>query len=192
MATVTVTLAETSPEETVTTALPLRTAVTRPSPLTVATDSSLIAHFTAASSMARPFSSRTEACSRAVSPASVSVTDDGSMVIVRADWDTVTVAFPCFCPAVAVISAVPLPCAVTSPPPLTDATEGFRLDQTTAWPDKAAPASSCTCASSCTDWPIAVSVTVFGVTTTFAGPVDRVGPSLPQETRANSAIRKRR
>ena len=158
----------------------------------VATEASLIVHFTAASSMTRPLSSSTEAFSLAVSPAFENVADEGSTVTVRADWVTVIADFPCFCSTVAVISAVPLLIAVTSPPLFTDATDGFRLDHTTSCPDRVEPASSCTCASSCTDWPIAVSVTVFGVTTTLAGPVDRVGPSLPQEARANRARKQKR
>ena len=83
--------------------------------------------------------------------------------------DDQPVAVPDTPPAVAVMVAVPLPVAVTSPDPSTVATEVALLDQATAAPAIARPFWSRTSAESCTVAPKAASWVVAGVTVTVVG-----------------------
>ena len=72
-----------------------------------------------------------------VAPIISSVYDDGSIVmLVATGLATVMAAWADRLPAWAVISAMPLPTAVTRPAPLTVATASSALDQVMVWPDK--------------------------------------------------------
>ena len=115
-----------------------------------------------------PLASAASAARRSVSPVTT-VSAAGVTVTALTSWATVTVALPDAEPAVAVIVAVPLPAAVTSPDALTVATAAALLDQVTAAPAIALPFWSRTSAVNCSVAPNAVSRTVAGATATVAG-----------------------
>ena len=127
-------LADALPERAVTVTLPLPTAVTRPSLLTVATDASLLDHVTTAPDTGCPFPSSTEADSCTVSPRDISVADDGSITILPADCITDTGMLADALPERAVTVTLPLVTAVTRPCGVTVATDTLLLDHSTVAP----------------------------------------------------------
>jgi len=80
---------------------------------------------------------------------------------------TVSVAVPVFPSLIAVMTAEPAARPVTSPLPLTDATDGFELVQLTARPESVLPLASLSVAASCWVWPTWI-VAEPGVTATEA------------------------
>ena len=104
-----------------------------------------------------------------MSPRANSVSAAGVTVTAPTSWATVTCALPEAEPAVAVIVAVPLPAAVTSPDASTVATAAALLAQLSAAPAIALPFWSSTSAVSCSVAPNAVNWTVAGATATEAG-----------------------
>ena len=123
--------------------------------------SSPLDQVTASSIIAFPCWSSTVAVNCTVAPVISRVYDDGSIVIVVATGSgtvTVIVALPMASPAWAVISAMPLPTAVTSPWSSTVATVSSLLDQVTASSIIAFPCWSSTVAVNCTVAPVISSV----------------------------------
>src|SRR5919197_1324620 len=90
-------------------------------------------------------------------PASTTALPEGAL--------TVTAAVPLWPSLVAVIVAVPAPCPVTSPLPLTVATPALSLDQTIARPASGAPLASRGVAVSCAE-PFTWRFSVAGLTST--------------------------
>ena len=91
----------------------------------------------------------------------------GSITTLPADCITVTGTLADALPERAVTVALPLPTAVTRPWPLTEATCGSLLDQTTSAPDTSSPFPSTTEAVSCTVSPRDISAAVDGSITTL-------------------------
>ena len=171
---------------------PVPTPVANPASSTTATAVSLDAHENSSTPATTwPFASVASAAKRSVSPAT-SVSAAGETATVLTSWATITVAVPDADPAVAVIVAVPLPAAVTSPWASTVATAALLLDQVTAAPAITCPFWSRTSAESCTVAPRAVSWVVAGVTATVvgrggSGGGGSVAPSPHAETQATPA-----
>ena len=125
-----------SPAWAVISAMPLSTAVTRPSWSTVATASSPLDQVTATSVITFSCWSSTTAASWTVVPIASSVCDAGSTVtVVGTGFATVMAALEDRLPVLAVISVMPLPTAVTSPSPSTVTTASSLLVQVMVWPD---------------------------------------------------------
>ena len=99
-----------------------------------------------------------------------------------------TVALPDADPAVAVIVAVPLPTAVTSPALLTVATATELLDQLTSAPAITLPFRSRTSAANCSVAPKAVSWMVAGATATALTSWATVTIALPDAGPAVAVI----
>ena len=114
-ATVTVAFPETDPDVAAIVASPLATAVTSPDASTVATAASPDSHENSEPATAFPFASSASAASRNVSPRAAIVVSAGTTATALTTWATLTVALPEASPAVAVIVALPLDTAVTSP-----------------------------------------------------------------------------
>src|SRR5207253_2409923 len=146
---------------------PAATPVTSPLPLTVATPVLLLDQVTTRPDNGVPFASFGVAVSCSVSP-TVTVAGDGlTVTVATAMLDTVTTAVP-LCPSlVAVMVAVPVAIAVTSPFPSTVATAVLLLDQVTTRPESGVPFASFGVAVSCTVWP-ACTVGAAGLTLTKA------------------------
>ena len=178
------------PAATVIVAIPWATPRTNPVLSTDATEASLDDQAKAAPSTGWPFSSNTLATSRSVSPGAI-VSAGGDTVTVPADWVTVTTALPETSPAPADTIALPLPTAVTRPPPSTVATSLSLLDHDTATPTIARPIWSRTSAESCSVCPMAVNTTESGVTSTVVGTgaatVTCARPVTPDEVAVISA-----
>ena len=164
--TVTAAVPEAAPAVAVTVAVPLATAVTSPDAPTVATEASLDSHDTSVPATARPFASTASATRRTVSPTATRVSAAGVTLSALTCCITVTAAVPEAPPAVAVIVAVPLATAVTSPDASTVATEGSLLAHATAAPAITCPFWSRTSAVNCAVSPKAVSVAEPGLTVT--------------------------
>src|SRR5436309_8251272 len=158
---------------------PTAAAVTSPLPLTVATRPLELAHVTARPDRGLPLPS----CGVAVSctvcptcvPAEVGVTATeatGTFVMVIEEVPV--------CPSlVAVMIADPAAAAVTTPLPLTVATDAFELDQLTTRPESVLPLASLSVAASCSVWPT-WTVAEAGVTATEAtGTFDTVMEEVP-------------
>ena len=129
---------------------------------------SLDTHVNSVSATAWPFASVAAAASRSVSPVN-NVSVAGSTATVATACATVTIAVLDTCPAVAVMVAVPLATAVTSPVALAVTKAVLLLDQATATPDMTRPCWSRTSAvSRDVSWN-AVNATFPGVTTTVVG-----------------------
>src|SRR5205809_523324 len=135
------------------TAEPTAAPVTSPLPLTVATDRFELAQVTARPESVLPLASLSVAASCCVWPtwivaeAGVTATEATGTVV------TVIEEVP-LCPSlVAVTAAEPVARPVTSPLPLTVATDGLELDQLTARPDSALPLASFGVAASCSVCP---------------------------------------
>ncbi len=146
---------------------PAATAVARPLAFTVATEAFELAQVTIRPDRAFPLPSFGVAVSCAVWPtwipaeAGVTATEATGTVV------TAIAAVP-LCPSlVAVRVAEPAARPVTSPLPLTDATDGFELDQLTARPVSTAPAESFVVAESWTVCPTCA-LTEAGLTLTDA------------------------
>ena len=167
--TVTIALADCSPEDAVTLAVPFPTAVTRPESSTVTTASSADDHVASAPATAWPFESLASAVNRAVSASARRVSAAGDTATSATTCSTATSAPPLAVPAVAVTRMLPCDTAVTSPAALTVATAASLLAQLTATPDIAWPFWSCTVAASCAVAPSARSLASGGETTTSVG-----------------------
>ena len=152
----------------VTSACPAPTALTKPASSTSATDVSLDAQENSAPATAWPFASVASAARRTVSPAT-RVSAGGDTVTTLTLWATDTAALPETVPAVAVIMAIPLPAAVTSPDPSTPATGALSLVQVTVAAAITCPFWSRTSALNCTVSPRAVSSAVVGFTVMVVG-----------------------
>jgi hypothetical protein len=113
--TVAVAVLFTEPDVAVIVAVPSATEVTRPADDTVATDELDVAHVTVGLGIVTPSASVTVGTNVAVSPIDESARLVGDSVTLDATWLTVTEADPLAEPDVAVIVAVPLATAVTSP-----------------------------------------------------------------------------
>src|SRR5213592_664091 len=141
--------------------------VTSPLPLTVATDGLELDQLTARPESVLPLASLSVAASCCVWPtwivaeAGVTATEATGTVV------TVIEEVP-LCPSlVAVTAAEPVARPVTSPLPLTVATDGLELDQLTARPESVLPLASLSVAASCCVWPTWI-VAEAGVTATEA------------------------
>ena len=116
--------------------MPLPTAVTRPFGSTDATFSSPLDHNTVTSAITLSCWSSTVAINCTVEPIISRVCDEGSIVrLVATGSETVIAAVPMASPAWAVISAMPLPAAVTRPWSLTVATDSSPLVHVTVTSD---------------------------------------------------------
>ena len=171
-------------------ASPSAMPLTSPESSTRATAVSLDAQANTASATAWPFASTASAASRNVS-VSTSVWEAGETATSLTCCATVIVALPDADPAVAVIVAVPLPAAVTSPAASTVATVASLLRQATAAPGIACPLWSRTSAVNWTVAPSAVSSTVAGLTVTVVGWGGSGGGSVAPSPQERTARKKR-
>ena len=160
--------AEALPDVASTSVAPALTPVTSPDASTLATDGSWDAHENAAPGTWLPFASKPCAANRIVSPVEM-VAASGSTAASATSCATVTDAEPNTDPAAAVILALPLATAVTTPEASAVATDGAPLVHVTAAPDMTLPYWSSTSADSCTVAPSAVSSAEAGLTVTLAG-----------------------
>ena len=129
-------------------AVPSATAVTRLAEDTVATDSSDVAHVTVGFEMKLPPASTRVATIVVVSPIDEKLRLVGDSVRDTATWLTVAAAVAPAEPEVAVIVAVPLVIAVTSPADETVATDELDVIQATVAPEMGFPPASLTVAVS--------------------------------------------
>ena len=129
-----------------TVAVPSATAVTSPAAETVATEVSDVAHVTVGFEITVPPASLPVATREAVSPIDVKLRLVGDKVSDIATWLTVAVAVPLTDPDVAVMVAVPLPTAVTSPAEETVTIDASDVAQVTVAPEMMFPPASLTVA----------------------------------------------
>lgn len=127
-----------APEAAVTVAAPTPAARTSPAGSTVATLGWLDDQSNSTPGTTLSRASRAVASRRTVSPTS-RITVSGATRTAATACSTEIPALPDADPARAVIVAVPLLAAVTSPDPSTDATDGALLAQATAAPDMVRP-----------------------------------------------------
>jgi hypothetical protein len=146
--TVTVAVALIEPEVAVSVAVPSATEVTRLADETVATDSSDVVHVTVGCEMTLPPASTPAATIVVVSPIDEKLRLVGDSVRDTATWLTVAVAVPPTEPDVAVIVAVPLVIAVTSPADDTVAVDELDVVHVTVAPEMALSFASFTVAVS--------------------------------------------
>ena len=118
---------------------PVATAVTSPADETVAIDAADVVQVTVAPGMAVPPASLTVAVSVSVSATETKVSEDALISMVDATWLTMNDAVALPSPEVAVIVAVPLPTAVTSPLDETVATPSSDEDHVTIAPGTPTP-----------------------------------------------------
>ena len=147
-------------------AVPSETAVTSPVDETVATVGVADVHVTVAPGIVVPPASFTVAVSVAVSPRNAKESELGDNSIVPASGEIVTVPDPLADPDVAVIVAVPLATAVTSPADDTVAIVVSDVAHVTAAPEIAVPPASFTVAVNVTVSPTEDRVLVLGDTST--------------------------
>ena len=145
-------------------AVPSETAVTSPVDETVATVGVADVHVTGAPGITTPSASFTVAVSVAVSPRDSKESELGDNSIVPASGEIVTVPDPLADPDVAVIVAVPLATAVTSPADDTVAIVVSDVAHVTAAPGIAVPPASSTVALNVTVSPTEDRVLVLGDT----------------------------
>src|SRR2546422_1750695 len=146
---------------------PTAPPVTKPLPLTVATDVLLLVHVTVRPDSGLPLPSFGVAVSCTVAPTKTDPVAGLTLTDATGTLVTVMPALPLFPSLVAVITAEPVANAVTSPLASTLATLDWLVDQSTARPESALPAKSSGVAVSCTICPTCV-VPEGGVTTTWA------------------------
>ena len=120
-------------------AVPSAIAVTSPADETVATDELDVVHVTVAPEIVVPPASLTVAVSVSVSATETKVSEDALSSMVDATWLTLSDAVALPSPEVAVIVAVPLPTAVTSPVDETVATPSSDEDHVTIAPGTLTP-----------------------------------------------------
>jgi len=144
------------------------TAVTRPAAETVATEISDVAHVTVGFEITVPPASLPVATREAVSPIDVKLRLVGDKVSDIATWLTVAVAVPLTDPDVAVMVAVPLPTAVTSPAEETVTIDASDVAQVTVAPEMMFPPASLTVAVREAVSPIDVKLRLVGASVTEA------------------------
>jgi hypothetical protein len=151
----------------VTVAAPAATPVTRPLPVTVATDALLVVQVTTRPDSGLPPASFGVAVSCVVCP--ICTLAVAGLTVTEATGTVVTViADPPACPSlVAVIVALPVATLLTRPLPFTVATAAFVVAHVTIRPLNGLPSASFGVAVSCTDCPTAM-LAVAGVTATDA------------------------
>ena len=159
--------------------VPFVTAVASPAEETVTTVVSDVDHVTVAPEITPLPASFTVAVSVTVSPTDTSVFVLGVTCRLDAAWATVTDAVPVIDPEAAVIVAVPVTTAVTTPVDATVATVVSDEDQVTEAPEIAVPPASFTVALSVTVIPADVSVLVPGETSTVAATCATVTAAVP-------------
>ncbi len=132
---------------------PVATPLASPPPLTVATDEFELPHVTVRPVKALPFASLGVATNCTVWPtdtladAGLTLTEATGMIV------TVIVAGPALPSLVAVMVAEPAATPLTSPLPLTVATDEFELPHVTVRPVRAIPFPSWGVATNCSVWP---------------------------------------
>ena len=147
--------------------LPSATEVTNPADETVATEVLEDDHVTVAPEITDPPASFTVATSDAVSLTDTKLRLVGESVMLAAAWVTVTAAVPLTDPDVAVMVAVPLATAVTSPADETVAVASLDVAHVTVAPGMVAPPASFTVAARVTVSPMDANVFVLGDTVTL-------------------------
>jgi hypothetical protein len=148
-------------------AVPVPCAVTNPLPFTVATPLALVDHTIGRAVSTLPAASRSVAVNCPVCPAFRFNVAGATVTVATGAWLTLIAADP-VCPSlVAVIVAVPVPCAVTNPLPFTVTTLLALVDHTIVRPVSTLPAASRGVAVNCPVCP-AVRFTVAGATVTVA------------------------
>ena len=150
------------PDVAVMVAVPSMTAVTRPSAETVATEASDVVHVTVGFEITVPPASLPVATREAVSPIDVKLRLVGDRVSDIATWLMVAVAVPLTDPDVAVIVAIPLPTAVTSPSAETVAIDASDVAQVTSASEITVPPASVTVAARVAVSPIDVKLRLVG------------------------------
>ena len=153
---------------------PFATAVTSPEDETVAISVSDDDHVTVAPDITDPPASFTVAVTVSVPPMVPNVTESWESSRVAGTWETVTAAVPVIEPVVAVMMAVPLVTAVTSPAAETGAMDAAEVDHVTVAPDITDPPVSFTVALSVTVSLNDAKVVVLGETST----VDTTCPTV--------------
>ena len=144
------------------------TAVTSPAAETVATEVSDVAHVTVGFEITVPPASLPVATREAVSPIDVKLRLVGDRVSDIATWLMVAVAVPLTDPDVAVMVAVPLPTAVTSPAEETVTIDASDVAQVTVAPEMMFPPASLTVAVREAVSPIELKVRLVGASVTEA------------------------
>src|SRR5438552_3615213 len=132
---------------------PAATPLTRPLPFTVATDVMLLAQVTTRPVRGLPPASLGVAASCTVCPAVTLAVAGLTVTDATGIADTVTAAVPFLPSLAAVIVAGPAATPVTSPLPVTVATDVFELDHVTTRPASGLPLASCGVAVNCTVCP---------------------------------------
>ncbi len=161
-----------------TSASPAPTPVTSPAASTTATAVSPDAQSNSAPATAWPLASVAAAARRSVSPVT-NVSAAGATATALTSWATVTAALPDTPPALAVIVAVPLPTAVTSPDPSTVATVASSDAHVNSAPATPWPFASVASAVRRTVSPQATSVSAAGDTATALTVWASVTAALP-------------
>src|SRR5947207_10709623 len=141
--------------------------VTSPLPLTDATDGFELVQLTARPESVLPLASLSVAASCWVCPTWIPAEAGVTATEATGTFVTVIEEVP-VCPSlVAVMIADPTAAAVTTPLPLTVATDAFELDQLTTRPESVLPLASLSVAATCSVWPT-WTVAEAGVTATEA------------------------
>jgi hypothetical protein len=148
-------------------AVPAATAVTSPLALTVALVASDVAHVTARPESVLPLASSVVAVSCCVLPTPRVAAAGVTVTLATGGGDTVMVEVPVFVSLVAVIVALPVATAVTSPLALTVALVASDVAHVTTRPVSVLPLASSVVAVSCCVAKMA-SVAVVGATVTLA------------------------
>ena len=167
-------------------AAPSATPRTTPDPSTVATEMSFDDQVNSAPTRC-PFRSYASAAKRSVSPGAM-VSTGRDTTTEPAACDTITAARPTASPAVAVIVAIPLPAAVTTPDGSTTATSVSPLAHATRSPSIRRPIWSRTSAMRRTVSLSAVNSRVSGVTATVVGTDASTSSSARPTTPAEVAV----